>query len=124
MTLHVILYVADQERARAFYEAVLGCAPRLHVPGMTEFALDGGAVLGLMPAAGIQRLLPGLDLGDASMSRAELYLRRPDPASAFDRAVSAGAEPLSPVQRRSWGDRAGYVRDPDGHVIAFAGRGG
>ncbi len=45
---HLILYVRDQERARAFYETALGLPPRLHVPGMTEFALPGGAVLGLI----------------------------------------------------------------------------
>ena len=65
-TAHLILFVRDQERARAFYEAALGFPPRLHVPGMTEFGLPRGAVLGLMPEAGIRRLLPSL----------------PDPASA------------------------------------------
>jgi uncharacterized glyoxalase superfamily protein PhnB len=27
---------------------------------------------------------------------------------------------LSPVTRRDWGHRAGYVADPDGHVVALA----
>lgn len=39
MTAHFILYVADQQRSKAFYEAVLGQPPRKHVPGMTEFEL-------------------------------------------------------------------------------------
>lgn len=118
MKLHVILYVANQDRSRAFYEAVLGLAPRLNVPGMTEFELDGGAVLGLMPEAGIERLLPGLStLGG---SRAELYLRVADPQVHLERAVAAGAQELAPVEARNWGDLAGYVRDPDGHVVAFA----
>ncbi len=58
MTAHFILYVADQERSTAFYAAVLARAPRLHVPGMTEFDLADGAVLGLMPETGVRRL-PG-----------------------------------------------------------------
>lgn len=119
MRLHVILYVADQDHSRAFYEAVLGRPPRLHVPGMTEFELEGG-VLGLMPEAGIQRLLPGLHVGDARTARAELYLRVADPEAQLGKAVAAGAEELAPVEERSWGDRVGYVRDPDGHVVAFA----
>lgn len=44
---HFILYVEDQERSRRFYEAVLEQVPTLHVPGMTEFALPGGSLLGL-----------------------------------------------------------------------------
>ena len=117
-----ILYVRDQERARAFYEAALELAPRLHAPGMTEFALPGGAVLGLMPEAGIRRLLP--DLPDPAQARgvprAETYLVVAEPREALARAVEAGATELSPVRPRDWGDDAGYCLDPDGHVLAFA----
>jgi hypothetical protein len=41
-----ILYVADQTAATAFWRAVLDMAPSLNVPGMTEFILGSGAVLG------------------------------------------------------------------------------
>ena len=119
---HFILYVRDQERARAFYEAVLGVAPRLHAPGMTEFALPGGAVLGLMPEAGIRRLLPSLPdpaLGRGG-ARAETYLIVALPRESLALAVAAGATELSPVLPRDWGDDAGYCLDPDGHVLAFA----
>ena len=119
---HLILYVRDQERARAFYQAALGFAPRLHVPGMTEFQLTSGAVLGLMPEAGIRSLLPKLpDPAAASgVPRAETYLVVASPAAAHARAVAAGASELSPVLPRDWGDDAGYCLDPDGHVLAFA----
>lgn len=119
---HLILFVRDQERSRAFYEVVFGAAPRLHVPGMTEFALGGGAVLGLMPEVGIRRLLPGLP--DPALAqggaRAELYLVVDAPRAHLARALSAGASELSPVLPRDWGDEAGYCLDPDGHVLAFA----
>ena len=62
-TSHFILYVADQARSAAFYEATLGVTPRLDVPGMTEFALPGGAVLGLMSDAAIVRLLGADKIG-------------------------------------------------------------
>jgi RimJ/RimL family protein N-acetyltransferase/catechol 2,3-dioxygenase-like lactoylglutathione lyase family enzyme len=117
-----ILYVRDQERSRAFYQAALGVSPRLHVPGMTEFALPGGAVLGLMPEAGIRRLLPTLP--DPALARgaprAEAYLLVASPGEFLERALAAGATELSGVLPREWGDDAGYCLDPDGHVLAFA----
>jgi len=123
MRVHFILYVSDQVRSTAFYASVLGVAPSLNVPGMTEFELDGGAVLGLMPEAGIRRLLgpalPDLTAGQG-VPRAELYLVSGDPRPFHERALAAGARELSAVAPRDWGHLAGYSLDPDGHVIAFA----
>ncbi|MCB1218650.1 VOC family protein [bacterium] len=120
-----ILYVADQQRSRDFYLHVLGIEPELDVPGMTEFRLGSGAMLGLMPEAGIARII-GSEPDPASgngIPRAELYLTVADPAAALQRAIEAGGVLLSELQPRNWGDNAGYVRDPDGHVLAFASRG-
>jgi catechol 2,3-dioxygenase-like lactoylglutathione lyase family enzyme len=119
---HLILYVRDQPASAAFYRAVLARAPRLDVPGMTEFELDG-AVLGLMSEAGIRRLL-GDALPDPSSARgvprAELYLLVPDPAEHHARALAAGARELSPLGPRDWGHDAAYSLDLDGHVLVFA----
>ena len=120
---HFILYVPDQKRSTEFYSAVLLIEPRLHVPGMTEYALPGGGVLGLMPESGIRNLL-GPALPDPSRARgiprSELYLVVADAPAHHSRALAAGAKELSPMQSRSWGDVAGYSLDPDGHVLAFA----
>lgn len=118
-----ILYVADQARSTAFYCAVLGVEPRLHVPGMSEFALPGGGVLGLMPEQGIRKLLgpslpdPGAGRG---IPRCELYLMVGEPRAWHGRSLAAGAKELSPLLSRSWGHVAAYSLDPDGHVVAFA----
>lgn len=121
---HLILYVADQKRSTTFYAAVLGRPPRLDVPGMTEFDLAGGAVLGLMPEAGVERLF-GPSVPSPSRAggapRAELYLVVSGPERCHARAVAAGAKEISPMQARSWGHLAAYSLDPDGHVLAFAG---
>jgi catechol 2,3-dioxygenase-like lactoylglutathione lyase family enzyme len=118
----MILYVREQRRSAEFYRAVLGCEPLLDVPGMTEFALPGGARLGLMPETGIRRLL-GERLPDPAQAsgvpRAELYVLTPDAAALHERALGAGAVELSPMQARDWGDTAAYSLDPDGHVLAF-----
>jgi catechol 2,3-dioxygenase-like lactoylglutathione lyase family enzyme len=119
MTPHFILYVRDQNASVAFYRSVLAREPRLDVPGMTEFDLDG-AVLGIMPEAGIRRLLPVGLPGASSGLRSELYVLVEDPAAFHARALEAGARELSPLTERDWGHTVAYSLDADGHVIAFA----
>ena len=124
MNINFILYVKDQGKSREFYAIALGMAPRLDVPGMTEFELAAGCVLGIMPEKGIKRLLPELpdpEKGSGS-PRAEIYLTVPDPAIYHARALAAGARELSPLAPRGWGDKAAYSLDPDGHVLAFAAK--
>jgi uncharacterized protein len=118
-----IFYVSDQERSTEFYRRVFAREPNLHVPGMTEFELEGGGSLGLMPEKGIRNLL-GEALPDpasaAGVPRAELYLSVDDADEHHQRALEAGAKELSPFVDRPWGDRASYLLDPDGHVLALA----
>ena len=90
---------------------------------MTEFRLGPGAILGIMPAAGIRRLL-GKKLPDPSKAagtpRAELYLLTDQPNIYHERALANGAKELSALSLRDWGHEAAYSLDPDGHVLAFA----
>ncbi|CAG0936049.1 lactoylglutathione lyase [Thermoflexales bacterium] len=120
---HFILYVKDQVRSTAFYSQVLGCSPSLNVPGMTEFTLSENSILGLMPEAGIRRLL-GEKLPDPALStgipRSEIYLLVHQPLDYHQRALRAGAVELSGLEPRDWGHRTAYSLDPDGHVLAFA----
>jgi uncharacterized protein len=121
--VHFLLYVRDQRASRDFYEAVLLRAPSLDVPGMTEFRIGEGAMLGLMPVASIRKIL-GSELPDPATAqgvpRAELYLQVDEPAAYHRRALAEGARELGPLLLRSWGHEAAYSLDPDGHVLAFA----
>ena len=119
---HLILYVRDQGASRDFYVKVLERAPTLDVPGMTELELADGAVLGLMPEAGITRLL-GAVVDPSQLraaGRAELYLLVEDPGAHHGRALACGARELSPLSPRDWGHVAAYSLDADGYVLAFA----
>lgn len=118
-SVQVILYVGSQPAARDFYRGLLQAEPGLDVPGMTEFALPG-CRLGLMPEAGIKRLLPALPEPVSGVPRCELYLVVDSPEEWLARAVSLGATQLAGVGARDWGHRVGYASDPDGHVLAFA----
>ena len=123
MKANMILYVSDQGKSRDFYAAALAMKPALDVPGMTEFRLNDGCVLGLMPEKGIKRLL-GDRLPDPALAggypRAEIYLTVDDPAACHCRALEAGAKELSPLKVMDWGDTAAYSLDPDNHVLVFA----
>ncbi|MCB9898856.1 MAG: glyoxalase [Planctomycetes bacterium] len=123
MHAHMILYVDDQRASAVFYEGVLERAPTLDVPGMTEFTLRDGCVLGLMPADGIVRLLgsalPAPTRG-AAAAKAELYLVVDDARAFHERALRHGAYELDPLHPRDWGHDVAYSLDRDGHVLAFA----
>lgn len=116
-----ILYVADQAKSTEFYTKFLNMGPSLNVPGMSEFMLPNGAILGLMPIAGIQRLLDeSLLKADWSRTtpRCEIYLTVSDAEAWMERAIGAGGRKLSDVAERSWGHRVGYVADLDFNIIA------
>lgn len=120
---YFILYVADQQAAATFYKTVLAAEPIVDVSGITEFELSDGAVLAVMPEAGIRRLL-GDALPDPAAARgtprAEIYLVVDDPAAFHRRALAAGAAELRPLALADWGHEVAYSLDPDGHVLAFA----
>lgn len=121
----LIFYVADQERSRHFYAAVLNKEPDLHVPGMTEFTLNENLKLGLMPEDGISKILAGKTPHPSDgngIPRCELYIHSDDINELFTRAIKAGATEVDAIRSRDWGDSVGYVMDPDGHILAFAKR--
>lgn len=117
-----ILYVANQNRSRDFYQHVLESDPQLDVEGMTEFYINDSAILGLMPETGIARLLgdtmpnPATAMG---IPRCELYMLVDNPMACFNRAIEVNAKIISPPATRNWGDFVAYIADPDGHIIAL-----
>ena len=121
--IEFIIYVADQERSKNFYKAVLQKTPSLHVPGMTEFDLSETCKLGLMPENGIAKILgealPHPATGNG-IPRCELYLFVENAAEACQRAIKNGGKNISASVARDWGHTVGYVSDLDGHVLAFA----
>ncbi|NUM30818.1 MAG: VOC family protein [Bacteroidetes bacterium] len=119
----IILYVSDQNKSSDFYSHLLNLKPSLYVPGITEFEISENLKLGLMPEKGIANILknktPHPQTGNG-IPRCELYLKFDNADEYYQRAIVAGAKPVSKMQKRDWGDTVGYVADPDGHIIAFA----
>jgi hypothetical protein len=106
---YFILYVSDQARSASYYGKVLDLEPILDVPGITEFRLREGSILGLLAVSSAH-----------GVPKAELYLIVGDPVAHHERAIGCGGTELSPMQLRDWGHRAAYSVDHDGHVLAFA----
>lgn len=122
-SIHIILYVDNQQESTVLYSRLLSMEPSLNVPGMTEFTLAENIKLGLMPNKGIAKILgdntPHPDEGNG-IPRCELYYYVADIEAAYENAVKSGARVISPVEDRDWGDKACYFADGDGHIIAFA----
>ncbi len=118
---YFILYVHDQARSATYYGEVLAQTPIVDVPGITEFQLNEGSILAVMPVKSAAKLL-GESVFPASsgVPKAELYLVVDGPERFHRRALSCGGSELSPMQLRDWGHRAAYSVDTDGHVLAFA----
>lgn len=123
MITEFILYVTNQERSKQFYEQLLNREPTLDVEGMTEFNLSASTKLGLMPENGIAKILgnktPHPKTG-SGIPRCELYLKVKNANAYIERGLMFGGKLISPLKKRDWGDKVGYISDLDGHIIAFA----
>ena len=114
----VCLFVADMDRARAFYEDVLGQTPVHVLPGYVaypHFCLWGTATA--------RRIIfdEAAAAPDGPMGRDNLELYFEDAAieDAFERVMTR-AEIIHPLKSAPWGQRAFRLRDPDGHIIEVA----
>ena len=118
-----ILYVADLERASAFYDAAFGFEKTVDVPVYVEYAVNSGARLGLMLQSNTNSFL-GDALGGLTPTdgcpRAEVYLRVDDVEGCIARLQEVGAVCTSQLAKRDWGDRVAYYMDLDGYVVAIA----
>ena len=121
--IHTILYVNDQQLSTEFYTKLFSQNPELNVPGMTEFQLAKNFKLGLMPNKGIAKILadktPHPDKGNG-IPRCELYLYVENIEWEYTNAINTGAQLISKIKDRDWGDKVCYFADPDGHIITFA----
>ena len=103
-----------------FYVKVFGATERFRMPGDTPDKV-GHAELEL-PAGGLIMLSDEFpDMGSKSPKTIggtpvtiSLYVEDVD--ETFEKAVSAGATPIRPVENQFYGDRTGLFEDPWGHL--------
>ena len=116
------LIIDGAEAAIEFYRQVLGATERMRMPapggkiGHAELQL-GDSVLMLADEAPEMGQLSPRTIGGSPVTLS-VYVEDVD--SAFDRAVSAGATVLRPVENQFYGDRTGQFEDPFGHRWSIA----
>ena len=121
--MQVIFAVNDVTRSAAFYQGVFGW-PRNELIDYREYVElhAPGGTLGLCERdtyASLTQATP-MTPENGDVSPAYLYVRVPDVREAIAKLDEAGARPLAPLGRRSWGDEAAWFADPDGNVVAVA----
>jgi PhnB protein len=116
------LTVSDGAQAIDFYIQAFGAEETVRMPGPSGEVMhaelrigDSVFMLGSeMPEMG------ALSPKSYGGSPVLLYVYVEDVDSAWDRAVRAGAKPLTPVANMFWGDRIGRLEDPFGHRWSLA----
>jgi predicted enzyme related to lactoylglutathione lyase len=122
--MHLVLAVAEVDRAHAFYREVFGWTSHLEWPGeYTELVVSDEDRLGLYRRDGYAESAGAEPVElNGHVSTAYLYVRVDDLDETIERLGRAGARKLSPRSRRGWGEEAAYFADPDGNVVAVARR--
>jgi uncharacterized glyoxalase superfamily protein PhnB len=121
---YAILYVRDVSASLDFYERAFGQRRRfLHDSGDYAELETGSTALAFAALDLAASNLPGgfrPAPADESAPAFEVCFVSEDVAAAFERAVGAGAEPVSAPQTKPWGQDVAYVRDPDGTLVEIA----
>ena len=114
----VCLFVADMDRARGFYEDVLGQTPVHVLAGYVAYPH-----FCLWATETARRIVfdeePAAPHGPMGRDNLELYFEDAAIEDAFEH-VMVRAEIIHPLKSAPWGQRAFRLRDPDGHIIEVA----
>lgn len=118
---YTIVYVTDVAASLAFYESAFGLKTHfLHESGAYG-ELDTGATKLAFVDHATARDSVGCAYVVAGESAAplgiEIGLTTDDVASAYNRAVKAGAVALKAPLTKPWGQTVAYVRCPDGSLV-------
>ncbi len=118
-----IIYVENQEKTKMFFQLLLNKHPMLDVPGITEFELLDGSILGIMPDTRLGKLFSDrFEKKDKkkSLPHIEFYFISNNADTLHKRALELGATEIREFSNMDWGHRVAYSINHDGHIFAFA----
>jgi catechol 2,3-dioxygenase-like lactoylglutathione lyase family enzyme len=111
------LFVADKDRAKAFYSNAFELEPIHEDDDSVVFKLDNLMIV-LLNEGGVPELIGPAELG--SGSRAQYTIWFDDCDAIVEELQGRGVEFLNGPQNRPWGQRTAAFSDPDGHVWEIA----
>ncbi len=117
-----VLFVDDVPKVMAFYEAAFGFTKKFYDPDFGFGDMDaGGMSLAFGTDACGERMMPGKYRPPSSGNPEglEIAFFLEDVAAAYDRAVTAGAEPVAEPKEMPWGQTVAYVRSIEGTIIGL-----
>jgi len=117
-----VLYVDDVPAVLAFYNRACGFPTRFYDEELGYGELDaGGAVLAIATHACGEALIPGgyTRPPGGHPSGVEVAFYTSDVAAAYERAVGAGAVPLTAPRVLPWGQTVAYIRSIEGTILGF-----
>ncbi len=120
-TLTPALTVRDAAKAIEFYKKAFNAVELMRLPG------PDGKIMHASLQIGDSRLMLGPEPPESMKHPARapqtlkaatsgLYLYVTDADALFAQALKAGAKVIMPLIDQFWGDRAGQVQDPEGHL--------
>jgi catechol 2,3-dioxygenase-like lactoylglutathione lyase family enzyme len=112
---YICLITRDIPRLRAFYRDLLRTEPSADRPDYVEFAA-GGAKISMWDRERHEREAPG-SVRDGRDRAVMIELEVDDPDAEHERLRRAGVQIVKPPTTQEWGNRAVYVRDPDGNLV-------
>jgi catechol 2,3-dioxygenase-like lactoylglutathione lyase family enzyme len=117
----VVLFVADLERATAFYRDTLGLPIKSQDQDSTAFGLET-TMLMLLSIAGAQDLLsPDVVRAQRPASATGQLVAFVEDVDALSAGlVARGVAFVRPPTDRAWGLRTAHFKDPDGNVWEIA----
>lgn len=116
------LIVKGAARAMAFYQKAFGAKQRLCLPapgggiGHAELEIGDSILMLADEFPGMGARCPQA-IGGSPVCL-QIYVEDVD--AVYASAVAAGARPVRPLENKFYGDRAGQVEDPFGHVWTLA----
>ena len=118
-----LLYATEVERVAAFY-ATLGFAEQFRMAGPDGAAGYVGMRRGDAELAVVTeespRALAGVEPGPGPRHELFVFVYVDDADAAAAAVPGAGGTVLKPPADMPWGERVGYVTDPEGTVVSLA----
>jgi PhnB protein len=116
-TVNIMLVVKDAKKALQFYNSAFGAeiTMKLEDPDgvvvHAEMRIEDTVIM--LAEEDPRYNMSPLSLGGSGVI-VQLYTG--DAEGMFETAINAGAEEIFPIKKQFYGDRAGRVRDPFGHL--------